>query len=64
LSAVARRAKAEAYPPSRARKQRWARHDADTKRKALEGGASGLLTKPIDFSLLREEIDIRVAAAN
>jgi CheY-like chemotaxis protein len=38
--------------------------DADTKRKALEGGASGLLTKPIDFSLLREEIDTRVAAAN
>jgi CheY-like chemotaxis protein len=38
--------------------------DPDTKRKALEGGASGLLTKPIDFSLLREEIDTRVAAAN
>ncbi|MFO1109166.1 MAG: response regulator [Bradyrhizobium sp.] len=38
--------------------------DADTKRKALEGGASGLLTKPIDFSALREEIDTRLAAAN
>ena len=38
--------------------------DADTKRKALENGATGLLTKPIDFSLLREEIDTRVAAAN
>jgi CheY-like chemotaxis protein len=38
--------------------------DADTKRKALERGASGLLTKPIDFALLREEIDTRVAAAN
>jgi CheY-like chemotaxis protein len=38
--------------------------DADTKRKALEHGASGLLTKPIDFSLLREEIDTRLAAAN
>ncbi len=38
--------------------------DPDTKRKALEGGASGLLTKPIDFTLLREEIDNRVAAAN
>ena len=38
--------------------------DADTKRKALEGGASGLLTKPIDFSQLREEIDNRVAAAS
>jgi CheY-like chemotaxis protein len=38
--------------------------DADTKRKALERGASGLLTKPIDFAQLREEIDTRVAAAN
>ena len=38
--------------------------DADTKRKALEGGASGLLTKPIDFAVLREEIDTRVAQAN
>ncbi|HKU06400.1 MAG TPA: response regulator [Bradyrhizobium sp.] len=37
--------------------------DADTKRRALEKGASGLLTKPIDFSLLREEIDTRVAQA-
>jgi CheY-like chemotaxis protein len=37
--------------------------DADTKRKALEGGAQGLLTKPIDFTLLREEIDSRLAAA-
>ena len=38
--------------------------DADTKRKALEKGASGLLTKPIDFAMLREEIDTRVAKAN
>jgi CheY-like chemotaxis protein len=38
--------------------------DADTKRKALEHGASGLLTKPIDFAVLREEIDTRVAQAN
>ena len=38
--------------------------DADTKRKALENGASGLLTKPIDFTLLREEIDTRLAAAS
>jgi CheY-like chemotaxis protein len=37
--------------------------DADTRRKALESGASGLLTKPIDFSLLREEIDSRLAQA-
>src|SRR5262249_11127901 len=38
--------------------------DAATRRKALESGATGLLTKPIDFSLLREEIDSRLAAAN
>jgi CheY-like chemotaxis protein len=37
--------------------------DADTKRKALEGGAIGLLTKPIDFALLRQEIDTRVEQA-
>ena len=34
--------------------------DPETKRKAMEGGAEGLLTKPIDFSLLREEIDTRL----
>jgi len=38
--------------------------DAETKRKAIEGGAEGLLTKPIDFTLLREEIDTRVARAS
>jgi CheY-like chemotaxis protein len=38
--------------------------DADTKRKALESGATGLLTKPIDFTLLREEIDSRLTAAH
>jgi CheY-like chemotaxis protein len=38
--------------------------DAETRRKALEGGAEGLLTKPIDFALLREEIDQRLAAAS
>jgi DNA-binding NtrC family response regulator len=37
--------------------------DAETKRKALASGASGLLTKPIDFTLLREEIDTRLASA-
>ena len=37
--------------------------DPDTRRKALEGGASGLLTKPIDFTVLREEIDTRLAEA-
>ena len=37
--------------------------DADTRRKALESGAIGLLTKPIDFALLREEIDARLAQA-
>ena len=37
--------------------------DPDTRRKALEGGASVLLTKPIDFTVLREEIDTRLAEA-
>jgi CheY-like chemotaxis protein len=37
--------------------------DAETKRKALEGGAEALLTKPIDFATLRNEIDIRVERA-
>ena len=33
--------------------------DAETRRKAIERGAVGLLTKPIDFALLRHEIDTR-----
>jgi DNA-binding NtrC family response regulator len=37
--------------------------DADTKRKAIASGATGLLTKPIDFNVLREEIDSRLTAA-
>jgi CheY-like chemotaxis protein len=37
--------------------------DDNTKRKALEGGAEALLTKPIDFNLLRNQIDSRVANA-
>ena len=37
--------------------------DAETRRKAIEGGAVGLLTKPIDFSLLRQEIDARLGQA-
>ena len=37
--------------------------DAETKRKAMESGASGLLTKPIDFTLLRGEIDTRLEQA-
>ena len=34
--------------------------DAETKRRALENGAEALLTKPIDFATLRNEIDMRV----
>jgi CheY-like chemotaxis protein len=34
--------------------------DAETKRKALANGAEALLTKPIDFGMLRSEIDMRV----
>jgi CheY-like chemotaxis protein len=37
--------------------------DDTTRRKALEGGAEALLTKPIDFVALRSEIDSRVAGA-
>jgi CheY-like chemotaxis protein len=37
--------------------------DAETKRKALEGGAEALLTKPIDFGALRNEIETRVLNA-
>jgi CheY-like chemotaxis protein len=37
--------------------------DADTRRKALENGATDLLTKPIDFVALRHEIDSRLEQA-
>jgi CheY-like chemotaxis protein len=37
--------------------------DAETKRKALENGAEALLTKPIDFGMLRNEIDMRIERA-
>ena len=37
--------------------------DAETRKKAIERGAEGLLTKPIDFALLRHEIDARLGQA-
>ena len=37
--------------------------DPDTRRRALDSGAAGLLTKPIDFELLRQEIDSRLEQA-
>ena len=37
--------------------------DTDTRRKAIEGGAEGLFTKPINFCELRIEIDRRVESA-
>ena len=37
--------------------------DAETRRKAIERGAEGLLTKPIDFAALRQEIDTRLGQA-
>lgn len=37
--------------------------DAETKRRAVENGAEALLIKPIDFSVLRSEIDMRVDRA-
>jgi DNA-binding response OmpR family regulator len=35
----------------------------ETKRKALEGGAEALFTKPINFGTLRGEIDVRLERA-
>ncbi|MGJ5204949.1 response regulator [Bradyrhizobium sp. HKCCYLR20261] len=37
--------------------------DVDTRKRALEHGAEGLLTKPIDFAVLRREIDARLGQA-
>ena len=37
--------------------------DADTKRKALANGADAFVTKPIDFAIVRDEIDLRVGQA-
>jgi DNA-binding response OmpR family regulator len=37
--------------------------DAETHRRALEGGADALLTKPLDFSILRGEIESRLGWA-
>jgi CheY-like chemotaxis protein len=37
--------------------------DAETKRKALENGVEALFTTPIDFGMLRSEIDMRVERA-
>ena len=37
--------------------------DAETRRKAIEGGAAGLFTKPIDFPGLRDEIGRRLDEA-
>jgi CheY-like chemotaxis protein len=37
--------------------------DAETRRKALDGGAESLLTKPIDFGTLRNEIETRIEQA-
>jgi DNA-binding response OmpR family regulator len=34
--------------------------DAETKHKALASGADDLLTKPLDFTILRDAIEMRV----
>jgi CheY-like chemotaxis protein len=34
--------------------------DPETRKAAIERGAEGLLTKPIDFAVLRQEIDLRL----
>jgi CheY-like chemotaxis protein len=36
---------------------------AEIKRRASENGAEALLTKPVDFEMLRSEIDSRVESA-
>lgn len=35
--------------------------DPETRRRALEAGAAGLLTKPIDFAVLRQEVERRLS---
>jgi DNA-binding response OmpR family regulator len=37
--------------------------DAETKRRALENGAEAFFSKPIDFTMLRNEIDLRLERA-
>ena len=37
--------------------------DAETRQKALDGGAEALLTKPIDFGSLRDHIEMRLGRA-
>ena len=37
--------------------------DENTRRKAMEGGAEALITKPVDFIVLRDEIDRRIGNA-
>lgn len=37
--------------------------DPETRRRAIERGAEGLMTKPIDFSALRQEIESRLGNA-
>jgi DNA-binding response OmpR family regulator len=37
--------------------------DTETRRKAIEAGAAGLFTKPIDFPVLRGEIGRRLDEA-
>ncbi|WP_025662525.1 response regulator [Rhizobium sp. IBUN] len=37
--------------------------DPETKRRAIQDGAEALLTKPIDFAVLLEEIDMRIGRA-
>ena len=37
--------------------------DEVTRRRAIDGGAEALLTKPIDFGALRSEIDMRIEQA-
>ena len=63
MSALELLPKAKALRPDVAVIMITAYGDAETKRKALENGADALLMKPIDFVMLRNEIDTRVERA-
>src|SRR5689334_8650529 len=63
LSGLGLLPKAKAMRPDVAVIMVTAYGDAATKRRALENGAETLLTKPIDFVTLRNEIDLRVERA-
>jgi len=63
MTGLEHRSKAKAMRPDVPIIMITAYGDAETKRQALANGAEALLTKPIDFGTLRNEIDMRVDRA-